>query len=119
MGNTFEMAGGDMNALSQTSNRRTDGRTDGRKGLRVSRRFKLINYFVKQSNISKLYFREEHERVLLEEAQVRYELNQLQKDLASKLSERDEAHSERIKLMEQVGVVYFNQRMGAAAHSKR
>lgn len=46
--------------------------------------------------------REEHERVLLEEAQVRYELTQLQKDLTSKLSERDDAHSERIKLMEQL-----------------
>ena len=46
--------------------------------------------------------REDHERLVLEEAQVRYELNQLQKDLASKLAQRDEAHSERIKLMEQV-----------------
>ena len=38
--------------------------------------------------------------------QVRYELDQLQKDLSGKLAERDEAHSERIKLMEQVFCFY-------------
>ena len=48
------------------------------------------------------FFREEHDRLVVEEAQVRYELDQLQKDLSDKLAERDQAHSERIKLMEQV-----------------
>jgi len=42
------------------------------------------------------------ESLELEEAQVRYELEEIKASLAKQLEERDNAHSERIQLMEQV-----------------
>lgn len=44
--------------------------------------------------------RNNHENLILEEAQARYELDQLKKELSEKLQERDEAHAERVRLLE-------------------
>lgn len=44
--------------------------------------------------------RDNHETLILEEAQARYELDQLKRQLSEKLQERDEAHAERMRLLE-------------------
>jgi len=44
--------------------------------------------------------RNNHEILVLEEAQARYELDQLKRQLSEKLEERDEAHAERVRLLE-------------------
>jgi len=44
--------------------------------------------------------RNNHESLILEEAQARYELDQLKRQLSDKLQERDEAHAERVRLLE-------------------
>ena len=44
--------------------------------------------------------RNDYETLTLDEAQVRYELDQLKKQLSKKLEERDEAHTDRIKALE-------------------
>merc|ERR1711997_287045 len=44
--------------------------------------------------------RNNHEHLILEEAQSRYELDQLKRELSDKLQERDEAHAERVRLLE-------------------
>jgi len=44
--------------------------------------------------------RNDYETLTLDEAQVRYELDQLKKQLSKKLEERDEAHADRIKALE-------------------
>jgi hypothetical protein len=44
----------------------------------------------------------DHESLILEEAQVRYELDELTKKLGEKLDERDQAHAERFCLLEQM-----------------
>merc|ERR1712021_224667 len=44
--------------------------------------------------------RNNHEHLILEEAQSRYELDQLKRELSDKLQERDEAHTERVRLIE-------------------
>ena len=46
--------------------------------------------------------RDNHETLILEEAQARYELDQLKRQLSEKLQERDEAHAERMRLLESV-----------------
>lgn len=46
--------------------------------------------------------RTSHETLILEEAQVRYELDQLRKQLSEQLEQRDQAHAERMKLLEKV-----------------
>ena len=48
------------------------------------------------------FFRNEYESLTLDEAQVRYELDQLSKQLSDQLQERDEAHADRIRVIEQV-----------------
>ena len=48
--------------------------------------------------------RNQNESLVLEEAQVRYELDQLKKQLSEKLQERDLAHSERVQLLEKVSL---------------
>ena len=48
--------------------------------------------------------RNAQESLELEEAQVRYELEEIKASLAKQLEERDNAHSERIQLMEQVSI---------------
>ena len=48
--------------------------------------------------------RNNHENLILEEAQARYELDQLKKELSEKLQERDEAHAERVRLLEKVTI---------------
>ena len=50
--------------------------------------------------------RNNHENLILEEAQARYELNQLKKELSDKLQLRDEAHAERVRLLENVSFPY-------------
>ena len=50
--------------------------------------------------------RNNHENLILEEAQARYELDQLKKELSEKLQERDEAHAERVRLLENVTKFY-------------
>lgn len=45
--------------------------------------------------------RHNHETLILEEAQARYDLDQLRKQLSEKLEQRDQAHAERVKLLEQ------------------
>ena len=45
--------------------------------------------------------RNDYETLTLDEAQVRYELDQLKKQLSKKLEERDEAHADRIRALEQ------------------
>lgn len=45
--------------------------------------------------------RNEYESLTLDEAQVRYELDLLNKQLSNKLEERDEAHADRIRALEQ------------------
>lgn len=49
---------------------------------------------------TELKLRTDHENLILEEAQVRYELDQLRNQLSKNLQERDEAHAERMKLLE-------------------
>ena len=44
--------------------------------------------------------RNDYDTLTLDEAQVRYELDQLKKQLSKKLEERDEAHADRIKALE-------------------
>ena len=48
--------------------------------------------------------RNAQESLELEEAQVRYELEEIKASLVKQLEERDNAHSERIQLMEQVNI---------------
>ena len=48
------------------------------------------------------FCRATQESLELKEAQVRYELDQLTKNLQESLDERDRAHSERIRALEQV-----------------
>ena len=52
--------------------------------------------------MNSIFFRNEYESLTLDEAQVRYELDQLNKQLSDKLQERDEAHADRIRVLEQV-----------------
>ena len=49
--------------------------------------------------------RNNHEILVLEEAQARYELDQLKRQLSEKLEERDEAHAERVRLLEKVSTI--------------
>ena len=51
--------------------------------------------------------RDNHETLILEEAQARYELDQLKRQLSEKLQERDEAHAERMRLLESVRNLFF------------
>lgn len=44
--------------------------------------------------------RSSHETLILEEAQARFELDQLRKQLSEQLEQRDQAHAERMKLLE-------------------
>lgn len=46
--------------------------------------------------------RSSHETLILEEAQARFELDQLRKQLSEQLEQRDQAHAERMKLLEKV-----------------
>ena len=48
--------------------------------------------------------RNEFESLTLDEAQVRYELDQINKQLSDKLQERDEAHADRIRALEMVNI---------------
>ena len=50
--------------------------------------------------------RNNHESLILEEAQARYELDQLKRQLSDKLQERDEAHAERVRLLENVSICF-------------
>ena len=52
--------------------------------------------------------RNNHEILVLEEAQARYELDQLKRQLSEKLEERDEAHAERVRLLEKVSTLGWN-----------
>ena len=52
--------------------------------------------------MNSIFFRNEYESLTLDEAQVRYELDQLNKQLSDQLQERDEAHADRIRVLEQV-----------------
>ena len=52
--------------------------------------------------MNSIFFRNEYESLTLDEAQVRYELDQLNKQLSDKLQQRDEAHADRIRVLEQV-----------------
>jgi len=45
--------------------------------------------------------RNDYETLTLDEAQARYELDQIKKQLSKKLDERDEAHADRIRALEQ------------------
>lgn len=57
-----------------------------------------VNLATTMDKESKL--RNNHEILVLEEAQARYELDQLKRQLSEKLEERDEAHAERVRLLE-------------------
>ena len=46
--------------------------------------------------------REDHEHLVLQEAQVRYELEQLRKQYTDQLEERDQAHADRVRALETV-----------------
>lgn len=45
--------------------------------------------------------RQDHEELVLQEAQVRYELDQLRKQFSCQLEERDQAHADRVRTLEQ------------------
>ena len=49
-----------------------------------------------------MFYRDVKESLELEEAQVRYELEELRTSLLKQLEERDSAHSERVRVMEEV-----------------
>ena len=46
--------------------------------------------------------REDHEHLVLQEAQVRYELEQLRNQYTDQLEERDQAHADRVRALETV-----------------
>ena len=46
--------------------------------------------------------RNKNENLVLEEAQVRYDMDQLRKQISDQLHERDQAHSDRAQLLEKV-----------------
>ena len=65
-----------------------------------------VNLATTMDKESKL--RNNHEILVLEEAQARYELDQLKRQLSEKLEERDEAHAERARLLEKVSTLGWN-----------
>ena len=50
--------------------------------------------------------RNENERLVLEEAQVRYELEALKREYNQESEKREVEHQQQIQMMEQVGIKY-------------
>jgi len=66
----------------------------------LKKKLNAANFSLATTMEKESYLRNSHEALILEEAQVRYELNQLHQDLAKKLEERDLAHADRVRLLE-------------------